>query len=128
MTCGVRFAAPNTMRHQRQEWNRRFYAEVGLRIAKARKGRATQQVLAKKTGLTRTSVVNIEKGRQQVLLHTIVLISRVLHVPLGDLVPDSDSLELLLRDKSQKALDWLRSSTGMDSKGGVSDGSAKKAD
>lgn len=31
----------------------------------------TQEDLAKKIGLTRTSVVNIEAGRQRVLLHDI---------------------------------------------------------
>jgi len=115
------------MRHTRQEGNRRFYAEVGQRVAKARKGRVTQQVLARKAGLTRTSIVNIEKGRQQILLHTIVVIAKVLKVPLQELVPDSDSLELILHDKLQKGLDWVRSSTEMGSKNGGEDGGTKKA-
>ena len=99
------------MRRPRFEENREFYAAVGRRIAKARAGAVTQEALAKKTSLTRTSIINIEKGRQQILLHTLVGIAQVLHVPLTDLIPDSDSLETLLHDKTRKGVAWVRSST-----------------
>jgi transcriptional regulator with XRE-family HTH domain len=100
------------MRRPRFEANREFYAAVGRRITKARAGSLTQEALAKKTALTRTSIINIEKGRQQILLHTLVGIAQALRVPLTDLVPDSDSLEALLRDKPRKGADWIRTSTG----------------
>src|SRR5262249_45900094 len=99
------------MRRARFEGNRDFYAAVGRRIAKARTGRLTQDALAKRTSLTRTSIINIEKGRQQILLHTLVGIAEALRVPITDLVPDSDGLETFLRDKPQKGADWIRSST-----------------
>ncbi len=99
------------MRRPRFEENREFYVAVGRRIAKARAGSVTQETLAKKTSLTRTSIINIEKGRQQILLHTLVGIAQVLRVPLTDLIPDSDSLETLLRDKTRKGVAWIRSST-----------------
>jgi DNA-binding XRE family transcriptional regulator len=99
------------MRRARFGENRDFYVAVGRCIAKARTGRLTQEALAIKTRLTRTSIINIEKGRQQILLHTMVDISRALRVPLEALVPDLESLEVALRDKPQKGLDWIRSST-----------------
>ena len=97
------------MRRPRLEENRDFYAAVGQRIAKLRTGRLTQEALANRTGLTRTSIINIEKGRQQILLHTLMDISRALQVPVGDLIPEIDNLEMMLRDKPQTALDWIKS-------------------
>jgi transcriptional regulator with XRE-family HTH domain len=96
------------MRRARFEENREFYAAVGQRIAKLRTGRLTQEALAKKTGLTRTSIINIEKGRQQILLHTLIDVSRALQVPMGDLIPEMNDLEMMLRDKPQTAVDWIR--------------------
>ena len=84
---------------------------MGRLIAKARAGRLTQQALANKAMLTRTSIINIEKGRQQILLHTLVDITRALGVSVTDLLPLGDNLEMALRDKSKKGVDWVRAST-----------------
>ena len=101
------------MRRSRFDQNRHFYAAVGRLIAQARVGRLTQEALARKAALTRTSIINIEKGRQQILLHTLVDIARALDVPLTDLLPDTDNLEMALRDKTQKGVEWIKSSTGV---------------
>jgi transcriptional regulator with XRE-family HTH domain len=74
-------------------------------------GRITQEQLANKASLTRTSIINIEKGRQQILLHTLVDIANALQVSPIELIPETDSIEALLRDKPQKGLDWIREST-----------------
>jgi transcriptional regulator with XRE-family HTH domain len=101
------------MRRPRSEKNRDFYVSVGRLIAKARTGRLTQEALGRKAMLTRTSIINIEKGRQQILLHTLVDIAHALHVPITELIPvSSDNLETLLRDKPGKGVDWIRSATG----------------
>lgn len=71
----------------RSEGNKHFYAAVGRRIAEARLGRLTQEALAQKATLTRTAIVNIEKGRQQILLHTVVEIAQALAIPITDLLP-----------------------------------------
>jgi transcriptional regulator with XRE-family HTH domain len=84
---------------------------VGRRIAARRAGRITQELLASKASLTRTSIINIEKGRQQILLHTLVDIANALQVSPIELIPETDSIESLLRDKPQKALDWIKGST-----------------
>ena len=71
----------------------------------------TQEALAKKAMLTRTSIINMEKGRQQILVHSLVDIAQALRVPLNELIPDANNLEMLLRDKPQKGVDWIKSST-----------------
>ncbi len=53
---------------------RAFYEEVGRRIRDARlarKPKLTRQGLAELVSLTRTSITNVEKGRQNFLLHTL---------------------------------------------------------
>lgn len=97
------------MRRPRFEENRDFYAAIGRRIAELRHGRITQEALAKKLFLTRTSIINIEKGRQQILVHTLVDIARALQVSPGDLIP-ADDIPALLRDAPQKGRDWILSS------------------
>lgn len=99
------------MRRPRFEENRRFYAAVGQRIANRRDGRMTQEMLAARAKLTRTSIINIEKGRQQILLHTLVDIATALNVAPVELIPEIDSIDAMLRDKPQKAVDWVKSST-----------------
>lgn len=85
------------MKRSRFEGNKPFYAAVGRRIAKARAGRLTQEALAQRATLSRTAIINIEKGRQQILLHTVVEIAQALAIPITELlphggVPDSRSL------------------------------------
>lgn len=100
------------MRRPRFNQTRGFYAAVGTRIAKARTGLTTQEELASKAGLTRTSIINIEKGRQQIFLHTLIDIARALRTPISELIPESDNLESMLRDRPQKGIEWIRSAAG----------------
>jgi len=65
-----------------------FYAEVGRRVKKARKLRMlTQESLASLVSLTRTSITNIEKGRQKILLHTLDDLAKALRVDYASLLP-----------------------------------------
>lgn len=65
-----------------------LYADVGNAIKKARKVRGlTQSDLASAVGLTRTSISNIETGRQKLLLHTFYEIARALDVDPVQLLP-----------------------------------------
>lgn len=98
------------MRRARYAQNRSFYVAVGRCIAMARKGRMTQEALAKKATLTRTSIINIEKGRQQILLHTLIDIATALHVSPVELIPEIDSIDILLRDKPPEAVEWIKTS------------------
>lgn len=71
-----------------------LYAAVGRRVRKARlEKKITQEELAAAIGLTRTSITNIEKGRQKLLLHTLSALARRLAVPCASLLPDESELE-----------------------------------
>lgn len=92
-----------------------FYRELGARIASARKnkGNLTQAQLARAVGLSRTSITNVEKGRQSVLVHTLVEIARVLRADPRDLLPyDSGHVPATLKAAEHQALgpakrDWI---------------------
>ncbi len=60
----------------------------GQLLAKKRsEGKLSQESLAKAVGLTRTSITNIERGRQPVNLHTLYLIADILRLDVADLLP-----------------------------------------
>lgn len=92
--------------------NQSFYRELGRRIREAREEKhLTQEALATRVSLTRTSVTNIEKGRQQLLVHTLVQISAALNVTPEVLLPPPPLQELdeLLKSESPSAQEWIRS-------------------
>ena len=49
----------------------------------------TQEAFAKAVGLSRTSITNIESGRQPVSLHTLYSMADILGIEVSDLVPPS---------------------------------------
>src|SRR5574341_1605912 len=66
----------------------RFYKLLGATIARRRNSvRLTQAQLAERIGAARTSVTNLERGRQQMPLHQLLRIAEVLEVDLKDLIP-----------------------------------------
>lgn len=66
-----------------------FYREFGKKLAEARKNaNVTQEALSKALGLSRTSIVNIEKGRQPVQLHLAAKMALSLGTSMLKLVPD----------------------------------------
>lgn len=73
-----------------------FYEQLGLRIEQARRKRPglTQAKLAKAVGLSRTSIVNIEAGRQPVYLHHLVVIADLLEVLPSALIPQAEPMPI----------------------------------
>jgi len=73
---------------------RQFYKDVGSLIREARKKAKdiSQESLATSVGLTRTSLTNIEKGRQKVLLHTFVEIAAAIGADPVDLLPKKSNV------------------------------------
>jgi transcriptional regulator with XRE-family HTH domain len=68
-----------------------FYVELGKRIRSARKQRGfTQEKLARALQLTRTSITNIECGRQPVFAHHLVVFARTLGVTVESLLHTPD--------------------------------------
>lgn len=65
-----------------------IYAMFGDRIRELReKKKYTQEELARKVDLSRTSITNIEKGRHRVLLHQVVELAEALDAKPTDLMP-----------------------------------------
>jgi transcriptional regulator with XRE-family HTH domain len=68
--------------------DRTVYVFIGGKIAARRKAlKMTQARLAEAVSLSRVSISNIEKGRQNFLVHTLWNIARVMGVHAADLLP-----------------------------------------
>jgi transcriptional regulator with XRE-family HTH domain len=66
----------------------RLYRLFGSRVRALREEKnVTQEELGKRVDLSRTSITNIEKGRQRVLLHQMVEIAQALDAEPVSLIP-----------------------------------------
>jgi transcriptional regulator with XRE-family HTH domain len=71
-----------------------FYIAAGKRIRTVREARGlSQATLAQRIGFTRSSVANLEAGRQRITLHLFVLIARALGTEPDILLPDTSMLK-----------------------------------
>ncbi|HTX80892.1 MAG TPA: helix-turn-helix transcriptional regulator [Streptosporangiaceae bacterium] len=90
-----------------------FYTRLGEQIRGRRRAKQlTQEGVAAHMGLTRTSIVNIEKGRQHLAVHQLVRISDLLGCAPGDLIPAAQEEVILsarIRDQlsDQTALSFI---------------------
>ena len=82
--------------------------EICKRFGKLLAGRRTesgmsQEAFAKAVGLSRTSITNIEGGRQPISLHTLYSMADILGVEPADLLPpaQNNTLSLTLAGKSE---------------------------
>jgi len=107
-----------------------FYEEVGRRIRDARKRRnpkLTQQGLAELVSLTRTSITNVERGRQKFLLHTLADLAKALQVEPASLLPRLEgeperNLEDALKDRPRSEKEWIKSAVNAAREGRSGDG------
>lgn len=65
---------------------KQFYARAGASVRSARGKKMTQEELANATGLSRVSVVNIEAGRQKLLLHHVFAFAKALGLTPAELL------------------------------------------
>ncbi len=66
----------------------KLYRAVGKRVRSNREAaRLTQEQLAKKVGVSRTSITNLEAGRQKMALHSLHEIASTLGIELKELIP-----------------------------------------
>lgn len=73
-----------------------FYKHIGMAIRRGREALdMTQSELARLVGLSRTSLTNIELGRQRILVDQLADLANALHVPFNTLLPDLDSETLV---------------------------------
>jgi transcriptional regulator with XRE-family HTH domain len=83
-----------------------LYREFGRRFRQVRKeANLTQEQIAERVGLTRTSVTNIERGRQHIGLHQLYLLAAAVGRQPAELLPDHDGgIDELLPQRALKAL------------------------
>ena len=62
------------------------YIDIGVQRLRNKKG-ITQQELGEQIGLTRTSIINIEKGRQTTTMKNLYLICNYFNINSSDLMP-----------------------------------------
>ena len=80
-----------------------IYREVGRKIRQTRENQhLSQDSLAKRLGISRTSMVNIEAGRQRTPLHVLWQIAELLETKLTLLIPTPEEL---LAPQNQTVLD-----------------------
>jgi transcriptional regulator with XRE-family HTH domain len=119
-----------------QGFEKSLYQAFGSMLAAARKRRKkSQQALADELGLTRTSITNIEKGRQRLQLHTLYLIARSLKLEVTDLLPSPAALKSAQPNPGLSVSDheWLRAVSVNPTDGGPEEnvprrGTSKKTD
>ena len=71
-----------------------IYASIGAAIRRRRaKIGMTQAALADMAGLSRTSVTNIERGGQALLVHQLLELARALRVNPTSLLPTAQAIE-----------------------------------
>ena len=75
----------------------RLYEVIGRRLRDARerkRPRVTQEDLARAIGLERTSISNIESGKQRAPLHILYRIAALLGADVTDMFPRFDEVSL----------------------------------
>lgn len=70
-----------------------FYRDFGARVRAARGDAITQEELARRVGLSRASVANIERGGQRVPMHRIAVFADALGVTPESLLPPRPTQE-----------------------------------
>lgn len=76
-----------------------IYRVFGTRLKALREDKdVTQEELAKRVDLSRTSITNIEKGRQRIMLHQLVDLADALDAKPSDLMPAIEKPEPLRAD------------------------------
>lgn len=81
---------------QREE----LYVLMGKKIKKKREERKfSQKKLADYSGIARTTLINIEGGKQSVSLHTFISISKYLGCNFEELLPDLNEIKSIGRSE-----------------------------
>lgn len=98
----------------------RLYQAFGRAVRMRRETRdgMTQEKLGHAVGLSRTSITNIERGRQHVSLHQLFALADALKVQVTELMPsmshvltETVELERLPRGTESDIVDWAKKVT-----------------
>lgn len=79
-----------------------FYKHIGMTLRGAREALSmTQGELANVVGLSRTSLTNIELGRQRILVDQLAELANALHIPVSSLIPERTAVTMQETDSDQ---------------------------
>ncbi|WP_170225976.1 helix-turn-helix domain-containing protein [Pseudonocardia cypriaca] len=93
-----------------------FYVEFGRRLRAARTvAGMSQEALGIRVGLNRTSISNIEKGRQRILLHQLPQLADSLQTTIDTLLPLAMHQPDVMSEIPEDAQQWVRSIIANDS-------------
>lgn len=88
-------------------------SRLGEQIRRQRKARKLNQTdLARRVGLSRTSITNIESGRQALTVHQLFDFAEALGVDAGALLPDASSApkaDVNQASMTPQLLNWISS-------------------
>jgi transcriptional regulator with XRE-family HTH domain len=110
----------------------RLYAEFGQLVRRHRQRLGlTQDQLAERIALARTSITNIERGRQKILLHQLFQLAESMGVSPEAILPTSQPEpsphvdEKLPRSLNAREREWVQRVVATGTKGGEVRGSSK---
>lgn len=116
-------------KHSSMSYPPDLYSQIGKRIKELRKEKGfTQSRLAEIVSLTRTSITNIEKGRQKLLVHTLWDLADAIGVHPKSFFPQDNpnhsdlNNTIIPSDLSKKEMNWFKAVT----QGGSKHGNKKK--
>jgi transcriptional regulator with XRE-family HTH domain len=89
-----------------------LYEFVGNKIKDLRSNNEISQLqLAEKLGMSRVSIVNIERGRQHITLHLLFKICHIFNAELNDFYPEKDR-NISISSKILKEAEQIKEVTG----------------
>ncbi|MGA2085539.1 MAG: helix-turn-helix transcriptional regulator [Terracidiphilus sp.] len=118
----------DSSRVRSEDFEKTFYSTFGAMLAAARqKCRVSQEALAEELGLTRTSITNIEKGRQPLQLHSLYLVAQSLSLDVKDLLPSPAALKMAQppTNLSVSNAEWLKTMDLKMPQGAVTNGKGR---
>lgn len=86
------------------ETKKKLHMLVGSRIREARSGKLSQEQLATKVNLKRTTITSLEKGHHRVALDTLWNIASILNLKLPELLPQPEEVNLTLKEIARMTL------------------------
>lgn len=90
------------------DFNSYVYKIIGNRVIEFRKINKLSQVeLAQKAQIGRTTITNIESGRQQVSIHTLLQIAHALNISIHTLIPVYSEVMSNIKIKKDKDKDKI---------------------
>lgn len=94
-----------------------IYSIIGMKIKETRiRLGMTQTELAKRINMVRTSLTNIESGKQKLAIHMLYKIAGVLKVPVTDLLPEveGEELDIMVLLNQKKVTDERNNKTALE--------------